>query len=83
MISCTSYELAKNIKENIEWIFQNQKKIEFYNGHNEEYDEELKEFHYEKKKRDFKDNKHWNTLDILLYTGTMISGVNFDELHYD
>ena len=83
MISCTSYELAKNIKENIEWIFQNQKKIEFYNGHNEEYDEETKEFHYEKKKKHFKDNHHWNTLDILLYTGTMISGVNFDELHYD
>jgi S-methylmethionine-dependent homocysteine/selenocysteine methylase len=78
VVSCCSYELAKNIKDNVEWLLQN-KKIEFYNGHNDEYNEETKEFHYETKKKHFKNNTHWNTLDMLIYTGTMISGVNFDE----
>lgn len=85
VISCSSYELSKQIVENINSHCGDNKKVQFYNGHNEEFDEETGLFHIEEKKQHFANTDIWleQNLDCLIYTGTLVSGVNFDHCHFD
>lgn len=85
VISCTSYELANQIKENINNHFNNSKNVQFYNGHNEDFNELTGQFHIEEKQLHFSNTDIWlnNNVECLIYTGSLVSGVNFDHSHFD
>lgn len=79
-----SWEFGDMLVNNIKQVFGDSKQLSYYHGLDEKYDEENKEFHKAKKKRDLLDlNNVWNQLDILIYTGTITAGVSFDYKHFD
>ena len=79
-----SWEFGDMLVNNINQVFGESKKISYYHGLDEKYDEENKEFHKAKKRRDLLDlNNTWKKLDVLIYTGTITAGVSFDFKHFD
>lgn len=70
-------------------IYENLKKefnIYYYHGDDlktEEVEGEIL-YHREIKKSHFQDvAKHWSKSDMLLYTGTLVAGVDFSMSHFD
>ena len=56
-------------------------KVKFYHGLDLMIEDD--KLHWDTKKKDFRNNEIWNQCDLLIYTSTLCSGVDFNLKHFD